>query len=274
MAIRDFFRSAPSMNGEQARAYMTRHPSGTFTLLDVRQPKEYREEHIPGASLVPLPQLSERMSEVPKDRPTIVYCAIGGRSEVAARFLASRGYGEVYNLSGGIRGWRGETVAKPVGWHLPLLESNSGAEQLARLARQMEDGLGRLYADFAERAGDEKVAAVLSDLASWEAGHEKRVVELAARAGVLENAVKGEAATRVIEGGFDLDAFVADNAAQLQSRRGILELAMMVEAHSLDLYLLFSQAVVDDKSKGLLNALADEEKGHLARLGLLMEEMA
>jgi sulfur-carrier protein adenylyltransferase/sulfurtransferase len=274
VGIKDLFRSAPSMNGAQAREYLAGHRGDTFTLLDVRQPKEYREQHIPGSHLIPLPQLSERMSELPLDRPTIVYCAIGGRSEVAARFLASRGFQEVYNLAGGIKAWRGETVASPVGWHLPLLEANGGFERLARLARQLEEGLGRLYADLAERAEDKKVAALLTELAGWEVGHEKRVTELAVQAGVPESALEVEATARVIEGGFDPEAFVADNAEQLGSRRGILELAMMVEAHALDLYLLFAQAVKDEAARSLLYAVADEEKGHLARLGLLMEETA
>jgi rhodanese-related sulfurtransferase/rubrerythrin len=274
MGIKDFFRSARSMNGAQAREYMAGHGNDTFTLLDVRQPREYREQHIPGSHLIPLPQLSERMSELAPDRPTIVYCAIGGRSEVAARFLASRGFQEVYNLAGGIKGWRGETVAHPVGWHLPLLEANSGFERLARLTRQMEAGLARLYADLAGRAEDQKVAALLTDLAGWEAAHEKRVTELAVQAGVAEGVLEAGAQGRVIEGGFDPEAFVADNTEQLGSRRGILELAMMVEAHALDLYLLFAQAVTDEAARSLLYAVADEEKGHLARLGLLMEETA
>lgn len=274
MGIKELFRSAQSMNGAQAREYMAGHRSDTYTLLDVRQPKEYREEHIPGAHLVPLPQLSERMGELAPDRPTIVYCAIGGRSEVAARFMASRGFQEVYNLAGGIKAWRGETVASPVGWHLPLLEANGGIERLAQLGRQMEAGLGRLYEDLAARAEDQKVAALLTDLAGWEAAHEKSVMELAARAGVPESALQADGEARVVEGGFDPEAFVADNTAQLGSRRGILELAMMVEAHALDLYLLFAQAVTDEASRALLHAVADEEKTHLARLGQLMEETA
>jgi rubrerythrin len=138
----------------------------------------------------------------------------------------------------------------------------------------MEEAVGRLYADLAERTEDKKVAAVLTDLAGWEAGHEKRVVELAAQAGVPASALETDAKAGVVEGGFDAEAFVADNAALLGSRRGILELAMMAEAHALDLYHLFAQAVTDGACQSLLHAVADEEKGHLARLGLLMEETA
>ena len=46
----------------------------------MRQPEEYAEEHLPGATLIPLPELTNRLSELDPGRPTIVYCAIGGRS--------------------------------------------------------------------------------------------------------------------------------------------------------------------------------------------------
>ena len=81
MALKDMFRSAPAMDGAQARKYMQEHDSGSYTLLDVRQRREYEEGHIPGALLIPLPQLSDGLGELAKDRPTVVYCAIGGRSE-------------------------------------------------------------------------------------------------------------------------------------------------------------------------------------------------
>ena len=51
-----------------------------FTLLDVRQPDEYKSEHIPGAKLIPLPELDRRLNEIGADKPTRVYCAIDGRT--------------------------------------------------------------------------------------------------------------------------------------------------------------------------------------------------
>lgn len=73
------------------------------TLLDVRTEGEWSGGHLPGAELIPLQQLATRMSEVPRDRPVVVYCQSGGRSAQAADMLASAGY-DVHDL-GGIGSW-------------------------------------------------------------------------------------------------------------------------------------------------------------------------
>ena len=62
-----------NMDAEEARAYIETHREGTFTLLDVRQPKEYEESRIPGATLIPLPQLLDRLSELDPDKAIITY---------------------------------------------------------------------------------------------------------------------------------------------------------------------------------------------------------
>ena len=74
-------------------------------LLDVRTPEEFRQGRLRGAVLIPISELERRIGEIPKNRPVIVYCAVGSRSSVVAGFLAQRGYREVYNMADGIVGW-------------------------------------------------------------------------------------------------------------------------------------------------------------------------
>ena len=74
-------------------------------VLDVREPSEYAAGHIAGSTSIPLHQLSNRMSELPKDRAIICVCASGSRSSSAARRLMSNGY-NVLNLSGGLSRWQ------------------------------------------------------------------------------------------------------------------------------------------------------------------------
>lgn len=83
-------------------------------LLDVRTPGEYRQVRLAGARLIPIEQLLQRIDELPRDRPIIVYCAVGARSSQVLRYLAGQGYPEVYNLYGGIAAWqlRGLPVLK------------------------------------------------------------------------------------------------------------------------------------------------------------------
>lgn len=68
-----FFTPASSLNYQEAEGYITEHPAEDITILDVRQPSEYRESHIPGAVLIPLPDLGSRMFELNPEKPTLVY---------------------------------------------------------------------------------------------------------------------------------------------------------------------------------------------------------
>ena len=61
------------MDAEEARAYLKGHREGRYTLLDVRQPSEYEKGRIPGAKLIPLPELANRMGELDPKKPVIAY---------------------------------------------------------------------------------------------------------------------------------------------------------------------------------------------------------
>ncbi len=74
-------------------------------LLDVRTPAEFRQGRIPGAVLIPVNEVERRIGEIPRNRPVVVYCAVGSRSGFAAGFLSQKGYREVYNVTDGIVGW-------------------------------------------------------------------------------------------------------------------------------------------------------------------------
>lgn len=72
-------------------------------LLDVRQLDEYNQFNL-GGTLIPLDQLEQRVDEIPKHKPVVVYCHSGYRSHIAAQWLATLGY-SVANLQGGILSW-------------------------------------------------------------------------------------------------------------------------------------------------------------------------
>jgi len=60
---------------------------------------------LPGATLIPLPELSARLAEVPRDRPVVLNCASGSRSMIAAGLLQAHGVDRVINLIGGYSAW-------------------------------------------------------------------------------------------------------------------------------------------------------------------------
>jgi len=72
-------------------------------LIDVRTPEEYEEAHAPGAVLIPLAELVERVDEVPRGT-VFVICAVGSRSQRAAEFLQQQGI-DAINIYGGTKAW-------------------------------------------------------------------------------------------------------------------------------------------------------------------------
>lgn len=75
------------------------------TVLDVREPWEYRQGHLPGAVLVPLAELAARVNEFDPETPIAVICATGNRSQSAAALLGQKGFKTVYNVRGGTLAW-------------------------------------------------------------------------------------------------------------------------------------------------------------------------
>ncbi len=80
-------------------------------VVDVREPWEYAQGHIPGAVLIPLGQLAGRLGELDPEKPVATVCASGNRSQSAAALLGQKGFKKVYNLSNGMYGWQQARLA-------------------------------------------------------------------------------------------------------------------------------------------------------------------
>lgn len=79
-----------------------------FELIDVREPFEYEIARIDGARLIPLGEIPDRASGLPREQAIVVHCHSGQRSAQAVRLLQQRGFTSVYNLDGGIDAWSDE----------------------------------------------------------------------------------------------------------------------------------------------------------------------
>jgi rhodanese-related sulfurtransferase len=80
-------------------------------LIDVRQPDEYEEAHVPGAVLIPMDEMPERVDDIPMDEPVYIVCQTGARSERVAEWLLRQGY-DATNVVGGTSAWM--RAGKPV----------------------------------------------------------------------------------------------------------------------------------------------------------------
>ncbi len=74
-------------------------------IVDVREPWEYAQGHVPGAKLMSLGEFARRADELDRQEPVVVICATGSRSQSAAALLGQKGFEMVYNVVGGTLGW-------------------------------------------------------------------------------------------------------------------------------------------------------------------------
>jgi rhodanese-related sulfurtransferase/pimeloyl-ACP methyl ester carboxylesterase len=102
---------------DAAWGMMTNGTYPNLMILDVRNQSEYDAGYIPRATLIPLWQLQDRISELSayKDTDMIVYCRTGGRSNNASLILDASGFTKVYDMTGGLNDWNssGYPISKP-----------------------------------------------------------------------------------------------------------------------------------------------------------------
>ena len=92
----------PEVSVQEAVA---KQQAGAF-ILDVREPSEWNEAHIAGATLIPLGELASRASELPRDQEIVVVCRSGNRSAQARDLLVSEGFTQVTSMAGGLNQWK------------------------------------------------------------------------------------------------------------------------------------------------------------------------
>ena len=73
MKFSNLFSRVKTMDAGKARTWLEEQPDESYTLLDVREPEEYEDGHIPGAMLIPLSELPDRLSEIDSRKPVLVY---------------------------------------------------------------------------------------------------------------------------------------------------------------------------------------------------------
>jgi rhodanese-related sulfurtransferase len=90
---------------EAARRLEVRGDGPEPLLLDVREVDEYTARRVDGAVLLPISRLALGYRALPRDRPILVLCKVGGRSAMATDFLRRQGWPDVTNIAGGITAW-------------------------------------------------------------------------------------------------------------------------------------------------------------------------
>jgi rhodanese-related sulfurtransferase len=260
---------------DDAEDFISQHEEGTYTLLDVRQPLEYEEEHLPGADLIPLPELLDSLEGLEPEKPIIVYCAVGGRSRMAAQLLANQDFKKVFYLEGGMEAWEGPAAEGPREFHLRFVRGDETPEEIIELSYTMERGLKGFHETVRSRATDAELVELLGHLIRAEESHMRRLLEVSTKWGMDPDeigAFQEDLEAKVMEGGIDIEEFLTKNESFLQTVPGVIDVAMMVETQALDIYLRMAAESGNPATKEVLFEIAEEEKAHLRALGRVLEE--
>ena len=277
MRWKQFFTPVESVDVHKARELIDGTSARELNIVDVRQPKEYEQGHIPGAKLVPLPELDSRLGELDREKSTLVYCAVGGRSRAAAQMLSGWGYGPVYNLKGGFKAWNGEAAAGPETEGLELFSGSESLQDLIVAAYGLEHGLQELYESMQSGVDNQEVSDLFAKLARIEKNHQeglfqeyrKLYPEITSREDFERQIV-----VRALEGGLTTEDVMRRMQPAQNSTRKILDLAMSIEAQALDLYQRSADRQEDAQGRAFLEQLVDEEKSHLVQLGRLLDQVS
>ena len=177
-------------------------------------------------------------------------------------------------MQGGIAAWQGLKAFGPAEMGMIPLRGNESPQEVIVLAYGMEQGLADFYARVLGLTQDLEVKKVLGKLVQIEEMHKDKLFALYQG---LEPATQEKAhfeqriVSGVMEGGFSGEEFLEKNSPLLDTVENLLSLAMMLEAQALDLYTRYAQKIEDAQNRSVLHGIAEEEKGHLAALGSLME---
>ena len=261
--------SMRDITSEEFEAMQARTREKEYLLVDVRQPEEYRASHLPGATLIPLQDLPERIDELPQDRNIVFYCRSGIRSRAAAAVLAGMRQfkGDMLNLSGGIIGWQGVVLPERPRLHLfPPMDNQ--AESLLQ-AMSLERGAANIYETMLSQYADESWAGPLKEMASEETAHARLLYKAMQQCQedlpafeVLYSKVPAD----LIEGGFSRENIEAE-LARLGGKPCVVvyELALAIEYAAYDLYRTLAQRFREDSVSEVFLSIAQAEKRHLRR---------
>ncbi|MFH1980661.1 MAG: rhodanese-like domain-containing protein [Pseudomonadota bacterium] len=262
----DFKRFLP----DDLRTYMSQEKEKDYVLIDVRQPAEYQDGHIPGALLIPLGEMERRLFELPSDRDLVFYCRSGGRSAAAATLAVDAEVTEksVAHLEGGMLGWDGHTLT---GYpRIQIFDPAAALPDLLKAAIDLEKGAWRFYSEVVSKHPNAPFTPVFKDLSFAEIGHARVVYRFwkhsvpdAPSFEALYDGLTGD----VLEGGIDVSAAIAKiETLDDPPCMGLLEWAMHIEQSAYDLYRNTAERAANAEAKEAFLTIAQAEKAHMRSL--------
>ena len=189
--------------------------------------------------------------------------------------LAGQGFADVRSLEGGIDAWRGTVATGGPRQGMEVFADVRLAVDVIPLAVALEEGSRAFYAGAGEAVDGEEWKRVFGELVKAEERHRERLLEACREmmpAESCEIPLEGKPAEGRMEGAVGVDEALDWVREEGRTPFEILELAMQVEANSLDLYLKVAALPQFAPVREALDVLVGDEKAHLARLAALLEQ--
>ena len=264
------------MTVEELKQFIESKKEKGYMIVDVRQPVEYEEGHIPGAKFIPLNDLVSDFSGLPQNKDVVFYCHSGGRSLAAASMVSEEMSTDkkIYNLVGGILAWEGETVKGLPKIH--VFDTNQEVSDLLLTAMNLEKGAWQFYMHILDKFNLDPISSTLETLSKEEIGHAKIVYgfwkTVASPVRSFEELyadLKGD----ILEGGESL-ANMLDFLENLSDKQclHILELALHIEYTAFDLYRTMAEHTKDKTAQDAFLTIAQAEKNHMRMLARALDQ--
>ena len=280
MELKAIPNAVTDISSEQLRELLESRSSVEYVIVDVRQPEEFKESHIPGAKLIPVGEFAERASELPRSANVVFYCTSGGeRSQRAAQVaLNDEGFAKVFRLVGGLAAW---TDAKIPGLSsIKALDLGDEPTAVLRSAMNLEKGAERFYLALSQQLKGTVAGPLMVSLAGAEEGHAQEIydmlIDLGAEPEQSFEDLYASLAGDLLESGETYEEVV--QRALKDEELGpvaLLELALGMEYRAQDLYSSLLRHQTKPELRAQLQDLVDQEKGHanqlLKGIGMLAE---
>ena len=245
---------------------------GEFMLIDVRQPREYRRQHIPGSKLIPLGELEARSHELDRSKKAVLYCRSGKRSMGGAILLCGLGFKDVYSMEGGILDWDAETLSGIPDEKPAFITGDEDIKDALILAIRLEKSSKDFYTRALKKVKNNNSRIILKNLARFEDAHMNKLFEryeiIHGKARLPDfHSLQNLLDTGHMEDGIkSMKALLAIQERDFEDELTIFETALEKEYLSYDFYIRMADLMENADTRSLLYELAVEEKIHIKQL--------
>ena len=247
-----------------------------YMLIDVRQPEEYSQGHIPGAKLIPLMELESRLVDLPLHMDIVFYCRSGARSKAAAVMAIGSALPlkKIFNLLGGIMAWDGKTLVDTP--QVRIFDRLKEPAELLMKSMDLEKGALRFYSHVVEKYAGQPFVQIMAPMVKAERIHAQsiyryweKIAESPRPFDELLEDLRGD----ILEGGQNLESVIKKfETIEDNPCLHLLELALDIEYSAYDLYRTMADQTDDDDARNAFLTIAQVEKSHMQLLANAVDQ--